>query len=336
MAPKKKAPGRSKGVKRPRAKKSAPRARVDSSDDDPMENRARAGEAQHTSSPVFGKAWMLFRLLMIGATVVSFAPTCGSWLQILTAAAAAGAVWARSGSDGKDGTVQQHHADSRVHRYGREVGFRRANQAEIDADPRSRQVYAQLRGQVNKVRSHMQRVSNFALFERYALEFHAARDYCAFLRQLEGAAASERVRLPRMAVTRFSMCGSFSQSPLAVRADRMRCKLCLVMSCHAMSCHAMSCHACLVMHIHVFLCTWYEKTRCKKHESSTLTQDPPPSPASRSAATRSPATRAASSQSRACFSRSDSVACHASRPLSSSVAVCASDAGSTLRLRMYR
>ena len=333
MAPKKKAPGRSKGVKRPRAKKSAPRARVDSSDDDVMEDRrARAGEAQHTSSPVFGKVWMLFRLLMIGATVVSFAPTCGSWLRILTAAAAAGAVWARSGSDGKDGTVQQHHADSRVHRYGREVGFRRANQAEIDADPRSRQVYAQLRGQVNSGQGGVTRVRSMSVTPAAGRPWRSSLDTWRRVH----ASASERVRLPRMAVTRFSMCGSFSQSPLAVRADRMRCKLCLVMSCHAMSCHAMSCHACLVMHIHVFLCTWYEKTRCKKHESSTLTQDPPPSPASRSAATRSPATRAASSQSRACFWTSDSVACHASRPLSSSVAVCASDAGSTLRLRMYR
>ena len=96
---------------------------------------------------------MLFRVLMIAGSVVSFASSCGSVMQILTAAAAAGAVWVRCGSDGKNGTQLHHHADSRVHRCGREVGFRRANQADIDADPRSRQVYAQLRGQVNKVRS---------------------------------------------------------------------------------------------------------------------------------------------------------------------------------------
>ena len=32
-------------------------------------------------------------------------------------------------------------SDSRVHRCWREVGFLRANQSEIDSDPRSRQVY---------------------------------------------------------------------------------------------------------------------------------------------------------------------------------------------------
>ena len=33
----------------------------------------------------------------------------------------------------------------------REVGFLRANQSEIDADPRSRQVYAEFRHEVNQI-----------------------------------------------------------------------------------------------------------------------------------------------------------------------------------------
>ena len=170
MAPKK----GSKGVRK--VTKMRPARVMDSSDEDEHDSSdedAHGAELTNTTLPLFGVKFMLFRVLKIAGSVVSFALTCGSVMQILTTAAAAGAVWARSGSDGKDGTQVHHHADSRVHRCGREVGFQRANQADIDADPRSRQVYAQLRCQVNKMRSHMQRVANFALFERYALEYHS-------------------------------------------------------------------------------------------------------------------------------------------------------------------
>ena len=106
----------------------------------------RPGSSQH-SVP---SGCMLFRMLVVGTTVVSFAASQGNQAAILATAAAAGAVWARCGADGKDGRSHKtaHFADSRVHRLGREAGFRRPSQVEIDADPRSREVYAWLRSEV--------------------------------------------------------------------------------------------------------------------------------------------------------------------------------------------
>ena len=113
------------------AKKRGRRAVVASDDD--MEQFEDAA----TRQPAFGAEWMLFRMLVIGTAVVSFAASQGNPAAIFATAAAAGAVWARCGADGKDGRSHNaaHFADSRVHRLGREAGFRRPNQAEIDADP---------------------------------------------------------------------------------------------------------------------------------------------------------------------------------------------------------
>jgi hypothetical protein len=72
-----------------------------------------------------------------------------------------------------------------VHRCGREVGFLRANQSEIDSDARSRQVYAEFRHEVNQIKLHVQRVKNQAMFERYCLVYHPARPYSSFLQKCE-------------------------------------------------------------------------------------------------------------------------------------------------------
>ena len=98
---------------------------------------------------------MLFRMLLVAGAAVSFAAGQGNMANILATAAAAGAVWARCGADGRDGCsyTAAHFADSRVHRLGREAGFRRANQIEIDSDPRSREVYARIAASVGRQRS---------------------------------------------------------------------------------------------------------------------------------------------------------------------------------------
>ena len=86
----------------------------------------------------FGAKFMLFRVLMLAGVPVSFARSKGNFAKILAAAAQQGATWARCGTDGRAGQMHPHHfPDSRVHRCGREVGFLRANQSEIDSDPRS-------------------------------------------------------------------------------------------------------------------------------------------------------------------------------------------------------
>ena len=80
-----------------------------------------------------------------------------------------------------------------MHRYSREVGFLRANQSEIDSDPRSSQVYAGLRGAVKQIKSHNQRVQNQAYFERYCLAYHPRRPYCIFLQTCEHPTAEAQM-----------------------------------------------------------------------------------------------------------------------------------------------
>ena len=110
----------------------------DSSDDDAQSIDSLL-EDQRRPEPAavpFGAIFMLFRVLKRGATTVSFAASDGSFVEILAAAAAAGAGWCRCGDDGRDGATEHYHfADSRQHRYGREAGYKLSNQTEIDADP---------------------------------------------------------------------------------------------------------------------------------------------------------------------------------------------------------
>ena len=139
---------------------------------------------------------MLFRILVLTGAGLAAAMENGGVLSgaALAAALAAGQVqqrWERSGEDGKDGTQSGRVSDSRVHRYAREVGFRRPNQRAIDADPRSAAVYEQLRHDPKKRRSHARRVDQWSIFERYVLVYHPDRSYAQFLRDCEEGAMTE-------------------------------------------------------------------------------------------------------------------------------------------------
>ena len=155
------------GATKSQKKKKKPAQRIDSSDDE-MEEATTGPKI--TKQPCFGAQYMLFRVMMLGGKAVSFSRSEGNWQKRLSEAAKAGAKWARCGTDGRDGLMCHHFADSRVHRLGREVGFARADQAKIDGDQRSRQVYAEFRHEVNQIKSHVQRVKNQALFERRRAE----------------------------------------------------------------------------------------------------------------------------------------------------------------------
>ena len=182
MAPKKRGGGGASKAK----KKAKPPARAHESDDDGDDMEEETDGPASTSKVSFGAQFMLFRVLMLAGVAVSFARSAGNVAKILSTAAQQGATWARCGSDGRAGLLHTHHfADSRVHRCGREVGFLRANQSEIDSDARSRQVYAEFRHEVNKIKSHVQRVKNQAMFERYCLVYHPARPYSSFLQKCE-------------------------------------------------------------------------------------------------------------------------------------------------------
>ena len=93
--------------------------------------------------------------------------------------------WRRSGRDGKDGTTPYHEADSRAHRFKREVGFVASNQAEIDADAVAGQAHAFLNRDFCKIKSHVDRVADWARIERYILEFHPRSEYAKYLLKLE-------------------------------------------------------------------------------------------------------------------------------------------------------
>ena len=180
MAPKKRG-GSPRGAPPKKKKPAAREADIDDDGDDMEETDGPSPKRQVT----FGRQFMLFRVLMLAGAPVSFARSAGNVFKLLSVAARQGATWARCGADGRDGLMCHHFADSRVHRCGREVGFLRANQSEIDADPRSRQVYAEFRHEVNQIKSHVQRVKNQALFERYCLVYHPTRPYSAFLQKCE-------------------------------------------------------------------------------------------------------------------------------------------------------
>ena len=160
---------------------------VDDSSDDGEGAAPAANRRSPRHEPAFGAQFMLFRMLLVAGAAVSFATDQGNVATILATAAAAGAVWARCGADGRDGRSYKasHLADSRVHRLGRDAGFRRANQTEIDSDPRSREVYARLRAEVGgAAKSHIQRVASprYVVFSTCVRQWpRGARRPCKYL-----------------------------------------------------------------------------------------------------------------------------------------------------------
>ena len=172
MAPKKRSGSGASKVK----KKKKPSAPAHESDDDGGDDMEEETDGPVPKKVAFGARFMLFRVLMLASAPVSFARGAGNVAKLLSEAAQKGATWARCGSDGRAGLLHHRHfSDSRVHRCGREVGFIRADQSEIDSDPRSRQVYSEFRHEVNQIKSHVQRVQNQSMFERYCLEYHPVR-----------------------------------------------------------------------------------------------------------------------------------------------------------------
>ena len=182
MAPKKRSGSGASKVK----KKKKPSAPAHESDDDGGDDMEEETDGPVPKKVAFGARFMLFRVLMLASAPVSFARGAGNVAKLLSEAAQKGATWARCGSDGRAGLLHHRHfSDSRVHRCGREVGFIRADQSEIDSDPRSRQVYSEFRHEVNQIKSHVQRVQNQSMFERYCLEYHPVRAYSTFLQKCE-------------------------------------------------------------------------------------------------------------------------------------------------------
>jgi hypothetical protein len=182
MAPKKRSGSGASKVK----KKKKPSAPAHESDDDGGDDMEEETDGPVPKKVAFGARFMLFRVLMLAGAPVSFARGAGNVAKLLSEAAQKGATWARCGSDGRAGLLHHRHfSDSRVHRCGREVGFIRADQSEIDSDPRSRQVYSEFRHEVNQIKSHVQRVQNQSMFERYCLEYHPVRAYSTFLQKCE-------------------------------------------------------------------------------------------------------------------------------------------------------
>ena len=182
MAPKKRSGSGASKVK----KKKKPSAPAHESDDDGGDDMEEETDGPVPKKVAFGARFMLFRVLMLTGAPVSFARGAGNVAKLLSEAAQKGATWARCGSDGRAGLLHHRHfSDSRVHRCGREVGFIRADQSEIDSDPRSRQVYSEFRHEVNQIKSHVQRVQNQSMFERYCLEYHPVRAYSTFLQKCE-------------------------------------------------------------------------------------------------------------------------------------------------------
>ena len=153
--------------------------------------------------PAFGKSWMLFRVLFMNGVAINTVGLGGGGGSGVRRKRPAGAhsvraqqtinhaergttfEWRRSGPDGKDGTAPYHEADSRAHRFKREVGFVASNQAEIDADAVAGQAHAFLNRDFCKIKSHVDRVADWARIERYILEFHSGSEYAKYLLKLE-------------------------------------------------------------------------------------------------------------------------------------------------------
>lgn len=90
-----------------------------------------------------------------------------------------------------DGTTPGHVADSRVHLYDRVVGFKpSAEEEEVTSrNPRAAAAARKAR-QTTKIKSHLQIVERFGLFERFCLEFHPDEPYTKWLKECQAAATS--------------------------------------------------------------------------------------------------------------------------------------------------
>ena len=219
---------RNKAAKRKRK----PRGQSQQSAD--KQARTGAESTRYRREPVFGREFMLFRVLVITGLSMASAANGEMTAAAVAAALAAGTAtqhWERCGEDGKDGTQGGHSSDSRVHRYGREVGFLRDNQQEIDSDPRSKAVYEQLRNDPNKMRSHQKRVDQWSLFERYTLAFHSSRPYAQFLRDCESGGSLDGSRLK----FRVRYCACFPRMIVCLRVTS-RAELALCVPCAGSRC----------------------------------------------------------------------------------------------------
>jgi hypothetical protein len=143
---------------------------------------------------------MLFRVLTVASLCVGafFCPVSApaipmdcSDAEISHMLVAAGIAWggrgtagleASCGFRGTDGQQVHHAPDSRVHRYEREHGFSKSDQAEIDADSVAQDV---LRGAMPGGNGHQTRVQKWSMFERYVLMRHTKSLYAKFLFECE-------------------------------------------------------------------------------------------------------------------------------------------------------
>ena len=85
-------------------------------------------------------------------------------------------------------------ADSRVHRYSRDRGFRRGDQEMVDEDPESRAANDTLHSGKKGPISHETRVNRFGLFERYVLERHSGMPYANWLQRVAYQVGSDKER----------------------------------------------------------------------------------------------------------------------------------------------
>ena len=148
-----------------------------------------------------GVEYMLFRVLTVASLCVGavFCPVSAPAIpmdcadaeisRILVAAGIAGGVarlaWKRCGFRGTDGQQVHHAPDSRVHRYEREHGFSKPDQAEIDADSVAQETQDVLRGAMPGGNGHQTRVQKWSMFERYVLMRHSKSLYAKFLFECE-------------------------------------------------------------------------------------------------------------------------------------------------------
>ena len=84
-----------------------------------------------------------------------------------------------------EGSHPDHVVDNRHALYDRVVGFRRANQEAINANPHIGELYATLRAEPKWRNAYEQRVEGFSLFERFVLERWPEEAYSRYLLFLE-------------------------------------------------------------------------------------------------------------------------------------------------------
>lgn len=90
------------------------------------------------------------------------------------------------------GTKEGHVADSIVHRYDFEVGFSTPSSAEEDSNPQIKAANRRLRQLgIGQIPSHAQRVTKWALFERFVLTHNGAHDWAVWLLSVRALIGTE-------------------------------------------------------------------------------------------------------------------------------------------------